>query len=62
VQNLGVECLLIKADVSRASSVEALFQQAVDRFGRLDAVAYLLSAEADFVSGHHLLVNGSADL
>lgn len=27
-----------------------------------NAVAYLLSAEADFVSGHHLLVNGSADL
>jgi nucleoside-diphosphate-sugar epimerase len=27
-----------------------------------NAVAYLLSAEAHFVSGHHLLVNGSADL
>jgi NAD(P)-dependent dehydrogenase (short-subunit alcohol dehydrogenase family) len=27
-----------------------------------NAVAYLLAAEAHFVSGHHLLVNSSADL
>jgi 3-oxoacyl-[acyl-carrier protein] reductase len=38
VQKLGAECLLMKADVSQASGVETLFQQAVDRFGRLDAV------------------------
>ena len=38
VQKLGAECLLVKADVSQASGVETLFQRAVDRFGRLDAV------------------------
>jgi NAD(P)-dependent dehydrogenase (short-subunit alcohol dehydrogenase family) len=36
VQEAGGEAIFVKADVSKAGEVEALIQQAVGRFGRLD--------------------------
>ena len=36
VRSVGGEGLFVKADVSKASEVEALIQKAVERFGRLD--------------------------
>lgn len=36
MEGLGVEALAVVADVSRADQVEAMVQQALDRFGRID--------------------------
>ncbi len=36
VKNAGSEGLFLKADVSKATEVEALVQKAVEKFGRLD--------------------------
>ena len=54
------------ADITEAERAEFLKGAPMGRLGTPEdtgnVVKFLLSDEANFVSGHHLLVNGSADL
>ena len=38
LQGMGVEAVAVECDVSNAASVEALFKQTVEKFGKLDAL------------------------
>lgn len=38
LQRQGADVLLVKADITNRTEVEALFRQALDRFGRIDVV------------------------